>query len=471
MSKLLCSDRSLRVFLGGYRCCNTSLNGLWWNKLHAWSLSKWSSACAITTDKHGGLPRTSYSTTPNQETASVLLWCPSWIPSSCSHQTKASNGVPHGHKSTDNHCEHLWPLPEVPFSSVVWPGLSNLSNLHTHKTSPSSLPESTETNWEPPWLFSNMSTWRLMKWMNTGSQSKSEGEVTCLINEVLDAPDFCAEDLHDFNAHWENSRLDAANKLNLLDDGFQVTSITIDVPTGEPGDSEKSHSYLVPGLHYRKLLNVVKAAFQDPLLQYFHLIPFSLMHRSPVTGEEQCVYGELYNSDTFIKEHHHVQNCSRPPPDDPGCKLEKVIAALMFWSNLTHLTNFGTATLWPIYLFFSNLSKYIWSQPSSGACNHLAYIPSVCTCQNVGPHICWIALQLPDLFESWIASWHPHWETQRNQLMAHCWRELMQAIWKYMLDDDFIHAMIYGVVVTYYNGIKRQIYPWIFTYSANYPEK
>ena len=55
--------------------------------------------------------------------------------------------------------------------------------------------------------------------------------------------------------------------------------------------------------------------------------------------------------------------------------------------------------------------------------------------------------------------------------MAHCRRELVQAVWKYILDDDFIHAMIYGVVVTCYDGVKRRIYPRIFTYSADYPEK
>ena len=83
------------------------------------------------------------------------------------------------------------------------------------------------------------------------------------------------------------------------------------------------------------------------------------------------------------------------------------------------------------------------------------------------PHI----LQLPDSFETWISGWHPHWNTQRNQIMAHCRRELIQAVWKYILDDDFIHAMIYGVVVTCHDGIKRRIYPRIFTYSADYPEK
>ena len=47
----------------------------------------------------------------------------------------------------------------------------------------------------------------------------------------------------------------------------------------------------------------------------------------------------------------------------------------------------------------------------------------------------------------------------------------MQAVWKYILDDDFIHAMTYGVIVTCYDGITRRIYPWIFTYSADYPEE
>lgn len=265
--------------------------------------------------------------------------------------------------------------PSYDPDSVVDP--SDLSNLSTY-TPPPPLPGPNETKHEPPWPFSNMSIWRLMRWINTGSRSKSEGEVNRLVNGVLSASDFRAEDLHNFNAHRENGRLDAASRASPLEDGFQVASITIEVPTGESSNSEISRPYSVPGLHYRKLLNVIKAAFQDPLSLQFHLTPFSLMHRSPITGAEQRVYGELYHSDAFIKEHHRVQNRSQPPTDDPGCKLEKVIAALMFWSDSTHLTNFGTAKLWPIYLFFGNLSKYIRSRPSSGACNHLAYIPSVC---------------------------------------------------------------------------------------------
>jgi hypothetical protein len=259
--------------------------------------------------------------------------------------------------------------------AFVNPG--DLSNLTTHTPPP--LPKkSNDTNYNPPWPFSNMSVWRLMHWVNTGSGSKSEGEVDRLVNDVLNAPNFQAEDLRKFSTHRENRHLDTANKVNPLEDGFQAASITIEIPAGQPNSQSAPHTYSVSGFHHRKLLNVIKAAFQDPLSRQFHFTPFSLMHRSPITNEEQRVYGELYNSDEFINEHKRVQNRSPPPPDDPGCKLEKVIAALMFWSDSTHLTNFGTAALWPIYLFFGNLSKYIRSQPSSGACHHLAYIPSVC---------------------------------------------------------------------------------------------
>ena len=40
-----------------------------------------------------------------------------------------------------------------------------------------------------------------------------------------------------------------------------------------------------------------------------------------------------------------------------------------------------------------------------------------------------------------------------------------------LLDDEFIKAYRNGIVVRCYNGVLRQIYPQIFTYSADYPEK
>jgi hypothetical protein len=55
--------------------------------------------------------------------------------------------------------------------------------------------------------------------------------------------------------------------------------------------------------------------------------------------------------------------------------------------------------------------------------------------------------------------------------LTHCCQKLMHAVWKFLLDDDFIHAHIYRIVVWCYNGVEQHLYPRIFTYLADYPEK
>jgi hypothetical protein len=72
-----------------------------------------------------------------------------------------------------------------------------------------------------------------------------------------------------------------------------------------------------------------------------------------------------------------------------------------------HMANFGTASIWPLYTYFLNLSKYVRARHTSGTCHHIAYIPSV------------------------------------HQL------------------DVLLCA----------DGILRHVFPCIFTYSADYPEK
>ena len=85
---------------------------------------------------------------------------------------------------------------------------------------------------------------------------------------------------------------------------------------------------------------------------------------------------------------------------------------------------------------------------------HLAYIPP-----------------LPDLLQNDLKTIHPKWDTQQKGILTHCCQELMHAVWKFLLDNDFIHAHIYGMVVQCYDGVEQHIYPRIFTYSADYPKK
>ena len=305
----------------------------------------------------------------------------------------------------------------------------------------------------PTLVHRNQSVEMVMNWKDSGAPTKSDAEVNRLVKDVLLDPEFKLEDLRGFSVARENQQSDAAEKKSPFFDSFQTADINIEVPSGVKG--VPPGIFAVPGLLYRKLTAIIQAAFSSPLASHFHLSPFKLYHKSPSepAGEEERVFSELYNSDTFIEEHDKVQRAPIPP-NESHCKREKVVAALMFWSDSTHLANFGTAKLWPIYLLFGNVSKYIRGRPNSGACQHVAYIPS-----------------LPDSFQDFATSFCSKWGTQKADLMTHCRRELMHGVWRFLLDDDFIHAYKYGMVVKCVDGNERRVYPRFFTYSADYPEK
>jgi len=297
-------------------------------------------------------------------------------------------------------------------------------------------------------VYSNRSTELLMHWQTTGSAKKSDKEVIRLVRDILCHPEFKLDELAKFNATRENQKADAADEKSFLQ-SFQHVSVEIDVPSGSP--HEASHVFSIPGLYYRPITTLIKQAFESPISLKFHFSPFKLFRKHPNSEDSEHLYSEVYNSDVFLDKHNKVQ---RAPTGDPTCKREKVIAALMFWSDATHLATFGTAKMWPVYMLFGNLSKYVRCQPNSGATMHLAYIPP-----------------LPDSLQDQLKSFHHKWGTQKKEVITHCRRELMHAVWKFLLDDEFLHASTYGMVVHCLDGIERWVYPRILTYSADYPEK
>ncbi|KIK24307.1 hypothetical protein PISMIDRAFT_98704, partial [Pisolithus microcarpus 441] len=151
------------------------------------------------------------------------------------------------------------------------------------------------------------------------------------------------------------------------------------------------------------------------------------------------LYDKLYTSNAWHTAHNDMQKQQR----EDNCTLERVIVGLMFWSDSTHLTQFGHATAWPVYLFFGNLSKYEHVSASSGLCHPVAFIPSVSFCPR----------------------------KNHAGLLAHCKHELFHAIWGIMLDNEFIEAYRSSIVITCHDGVLHHVYPRIFTYSADYPEK
>lgn len=81
--------------------------------------------------------------------------------------------------------------------------------------------------------------------------------------------------------------------------------------------------------------------------------------------------------------------------------------------------------------------------------------------------LCFIQLP-PDFLDAYVSLTG---DGPTEAVLTHCRRELMHAVWKLLLDDEFMYAYEHGVVVMCPDGVFRRFYPRIFTYSADYPEK
>ncbi|KZT12196.1 uncharacterized protein LAESUDRAFT_754689 [Laetiporus sulphureus 93-53] len=138
-------------------------------------------------------------------------------------------------------------------------------------------------------------------------------------------------------------------------------------------------------------------------------------------------------------------------PDDPE-DVEIAIVPIMLWSDSTHLAQFGSAALWPIYAFFGFISKYVRAKPNAFMANHLAYIPSL-------PHI------IQDVYQKLYDT------AATADVLRFCKRELFHKIWTLILDPEFMHAYEHGILLRCGDGILRHLFPRFFTYSADYPEK
>jgi hypothetical protein len=77
---------------------------------------------------------------------------------------------------------------------------------------------------------------------------------------------------------------------------------------------------------------------------------------------------------------------------------------------------------------------------------------------------------MPDSLEEFLSDFIST-KSQKSSLFTHCRRELMHQVWCLMLDDEFLKAYQHGIILECADGIVRRIYPRIFTYSADYPEK
>lgn len=237
--------------------------------------------------------------------------------------------------------------------------------------------------------FLNASTYRLMSWFYNSSSTKSLGDLDRLVNDVILAEDFNWEELRNFNASREGKRMDEAHASMessqfSASDGWHETSLEIPLPCEKvkfPSEAG-APKFMVHGLHYRKFTEVIKSAYEEVPAKFFHTAPFKLFWQPDKSRPPERIISELYTADAMLHEQARITDDA---PHVPGCALEMVIAAIMLWSDSTHLANFGNAALWPVYMFIGNLSKYTRMKPTSFSAHHLAYIPKVCCTLS---HVC-----------------------------------------------------------------------------------
>ncbi|KAG2336865.1 hypothetical protein BDR05DRAFT_896193, partial [Suillus weaverae] len=225
--------------------------------------------------------------------------------------------------------------------------------------------------------FLNVTTFCLMSWFYNTSSGKSIANLDHLVQEVILAKDFEHNDLREFSASWEAKRMDQAgedpNSGLFASDKWCKASVKIKLPAEKEKFVSEADTpeFDVEGLYYHKPLEVLKSAYEENSSRTFHTTPFKVFWHPDKHEFPKRIITKVYTADAMLQEHQQIK--AQPQ----GCNLEMVVAAIMLWSDSTHLASFGHAALWPIYLFIGNQSKYLWNKPLEFAAHHLAYIPKV----------------------------------------------------------------------------------------------
>ncbi len=227
--------------------------------------------------------------------------------------------------------------------------------------------------------YPNWSSFRLGTWFwNNSTMSQSSFQE---LLEILVDPEFDCADLGGVNWKVINEKLvlgESQPPSNIVADdsldNWQESQITISVPIYTRANIPGSFEYEAATLCHRSILSAIRTKITDPEgFANFHLEPYRVLWQPGRAPRTVRVHGEVYTSDAFIDAHEELQ---RSPPE-PDCELQRVIVALVFASDATHISDYGYEKLWPLYLAFGNESKYRRSEESCRAFEHIAYFEKV----------------------------------------------------------------------------------------------
>lgn len=236
--------------------------------------------------------------------------------------------------------------------------------------------------------YPNETAYVLGSWQNNGNTMKSKGEFMKLVT-LLKSGAVKPYELHGVN--WDDIDTCLARKPDSADgfdslqcrtkdypllegSGWQSSLVKISIPYHSHMTVPGCEDYEMRGFLHRRIVDVIKEVVQDShYFSTFHVEPYELFWQPNTDRPPIRVHGELYSSKAFLDAHRQV----RDSPGEPGCKLERVVAALMFASDATHLTQFGEKKLWPCYLMFGNNSKYLRLKPTNNLFEVIAFFEQV----------------------------------------------------------------------------------------------
>ena len=221
----------------------------------------------------------------------------------------------------------------------------------------------------------------LLSWYSEGS-TDGTASLDHLVSCLQD-PHFDISQLKNFNAvsalrRFERKHLRLTSKNTLKPgDGWKCGSVKIRVPcTRHPQHEEDAPEFTVDGVYYRDSVEVIAKELADPdSFGNIHLKPFEEWWHPTKASEPIRVYSEIFTSNAMLQLEKKLQETSK---STTGPELETFILAALLYSDGTRLAQFGHASLWPVYMFVGNTSKYIRSQLNSFSAHHIAYLPTVC---------------------------------------------------------------------------------------------
>lgn len=248
---------------------------------------------------------------------------------------------------------------------------------------PAGLPQPTTIDIINP--YPNISAFRLAH-INAVFPKKSQAYEDA-IQELLLREDFDRFDLSGVNLEVMKKKvLDKSVPWGNLDEGWRESPVTIGIPDSDKSkkgkgrqrteDDIEGEKYTVNGFWFRPIIPLIKSILTSNESRTFHYEPYRQEWQRPGSSDPPVrIYDEMFTADAWLAEHENIQNIELPPdePDD----YPRAIASLMFWSDSTHLAEFGEASAWPIYMAFANQSKYERSKPGAHALHHIGFLPSV----------------------------------------------------------------------------------------------